>query len=381
MGLIPPHRVPPSVEDDLLHPYRRPSPGADPSLEQDWLRRLVTAADAREVTAALVDRVPCLLWIGPPQSGRSALLAQVARTDLAVWVPCGDVTAPLADLYQAVTEQIQSRDGWGPIRRGMRQLFRSDRARVAGLASGLGRLSTLVGKPVCLLIDDVDRSATSHWLEVLAAVAAARREGAEVLLLATAGPSSPAHLQMARDQLTTVVRRSTGLSDVEAREALEYPLAQWDPAATDLVVRSAGGSPGVLMRLAQAAWHPETADLDARLVRIPVTRDDARQACQQVETEDGDRYAQCALQHDHATRELLMALAKARDATGLIRWAAAGQRLERGRGAVDVTIHQLIDAFVLSAVDADTVRFTRPGFGDFLASRRMRSLAVSTASR
>lgn len=157
------------------------------------------------------------------------------------------------------------------------------------------------------------------------------------------------------------------LSDADAAAALTAPAEAlgvvWTPSALERVVSEAGGHPYFLQLLGSTTWDAAAPSAGARLsmgqVRagIPAAR--------------GQIHAMHRARWNSATRgeqSFLLAMARAEGAasSGNITRAAIAVELGQDSRSISVPRDRLIEKGVIEPVGHGLVRFTLPGFGDYL---------------
>lgn len=153
------------------------------------------------------------------------------------------------------------------------------------------------------------------------------------------------------------------LPDEDARAALVGPAAEvgvtWTPSALAAVVEEARGYPYLLQLIGSTTWDAATPDAGDSLTMADLKRG-LPEARQQLSAMHRARWgAASALE-----REFLAAMA----ATGSdnVTRAAIAERMGRESRAISVPRERLIDKGVIEPVGHGLVRFTLPGFGDFV---------------
>ncbi|TDW18238.1 hypothetical protein [Kribbella kalugense] len=188
------------------------------------------------------------------------------------------------------------------------------------LAGDLGKLAG--GKPVLLLIDDVDQGSDRDRAGLNELAIHLEESGLPVWLVAAGGAKSTTMMMAASKRMSGIastftnqfsVREIGPLSDAELRPALTEPLRRaempYEQEAVDRLVRAANGSPYRLRGFAEAA--EALAD-----PRTGFTADVAAAAIVQFETKEEQQYESRLDECGYAERELLATVAE-QDRNGL----------------------------------------------------------------
>jgi hypothetical protein len=188
------------------------------------------------------------------------------------------------------------------------------------LAGELGRVAG--GKPVLLLIDDVDQGSDRDRAGLNELAIHLEESGLPVWLVAAGGAKSTTMMMAASQRMSGIastftnqfsVRKVGPLSDADLRPALTEPLRRaglpYQREAIDRLVRAANGSPYRLRGFAEAA--EALAD-----TQTGITVDVAAAAIVRVETQEEKQYESRLDECGDAERELLATVAE-QDRNGL----------------------------------------------------------------
>jgi DNA polymerase III delta prime subunit len=240
-------------------------------------------------------------------------------------------------------------------------------------ADELGKLTEIDGKPILLLVDNIDQASEYDRAGLNELAIHIEQLDRPVWLVAAGGAMSTSALMDASRRMsgiaTTItnqfdIRELGPLSDVQLRPALTEPLDQagirYEPAAIDDLLTAANGHPARLRELGQAAValrHPDrgiTVEVAARATaRVNA---DAAQMYQSVWDEKGT---------SHAQKDLLARVA-AQGPNGLSMPQATQAAGPDGWQEVDRARQQLVARGLLREHDGQVVTIPDQGFRDWL---------------
>jgi len=157
------------------------------------------------------------------------------------------------------------------------------------------------------------------------------------------------------------------LSDTDAEAALTAPAAaldvSWTPSALESVVVEARGHPYFLQLLGSTTWDAAEPSTGARL-SVPQVRRGIPAARQQIEAMHRARWNSATV----GEQSFLLAMARAEQGvrTGNVTRAAIAAELGQDSRSISVPRDRLIEKGVIEPVGHGLVRFTLPGFGEYL---------------
>jgi len=157
------------------------------------------------------------------------------------------------------------------------------------------------------------------------------------------------------------------LSDTDAAAALTVPAealdVSWTDSALESVVTEARGHPYFLQLLGSTTWDAADPSPGARLSVVQVRRG-IPAARQQIEAMHRARWNSATA----AEQSFLLAMARAEDGvrTGNVTRAAIAAELGQDSRSISVPRDRLIEKGVIEPVGHGLVRFTLPGFGEYL---------------
>lgn len=156
------------------------------------------------------------------------------------------------------------------------------------------------------------------------------------------------------------------LSDTDARDAVTAPAealgVRWSPAALDAVVSEARGHPYLLQLLGSATWRATAPD-PGRTISVSDVRRGVPEAAAQLDAMYRARWGAATPRE----RAFLRAMAEAGD--GNVTRAAIAAGMGVSSQAVSVPRERLIEKGVIEPVGHGLVRFTLPGFGEYVRER------------
>jgi len=249
----------------------------------------------------------------------------------------------------------------------------TDRAPIGALEDLLHEAATLArgryGAGLVVFLDELHAASTDDLGVLLNAVQnlAGERERHPVAVVSAGLPVTPEAITRA----ATFGERSAFvaldvLSDTDARSLLTAPAealeVSWSPEALELVATECRGHPYLLQLLGSATWQaagPEPGDtLTAAHVRSGVPA-----AQGQLDAMYRARWGAAT----RAERAFIRAMAEVGD--GNVSRAAIAARLDVDTRALSVPRESLIEKGVIEPVGHGLVRFTLPGFAEFVRER------------
>lgn len=385
-------------------PYR-PGFGARPAV---FVGREAHLTRARTVLNRLVNTgMPAstaMVLIGPRGLGKTVMLDVIAeqareRGLLAVQVALDDVSdGPqlLAGRLAAAAEEparAAGRAAWDAVRGRLAQLSieinagvvkitsppaepgerrkrsASAREHVSGLLVSVAQLAQRGGRHgLVVLFDELQQARHDDLVVITNALQdASRAEGAPLAAFAAGLPDTPERVMRAssfteRFDFRTLQR----LTRDEAERALLEPALHvgvtWEPAAASAVLDAAGGSPYLLQLYGDEVWSladPEPED--------SLTIEQARVALEEGrERLHNGMFRGRWARTSEAERRLLLALAQTVDADGVSSSRDYTRAAGRSTPQLSTTRQSLLDKGLIEAAGFGRLRFTTPGFDDFV---------------
>lgn len=253
---------------------------------------------------------------------------------------------------------------------------RAGRAPIGALEDLLHEAATLArgryGAGLVVFLDELHAAAADDLGVLLNAVQnlAGERERHPVAVISAGLPVTPEAITRA----ATFGERSSFvaldlLSDTDARSLLTVPAesleVDWSPEALDLVARECRGHPYLLQLLGSATWQAAAPDPGDTLTAAHV-RAGVPAAQGQLDAMYRARWGAAT----RAERSFIRAMAEVGD--GNVSRAAIATSLQVDTRALSVPRESLIEKGVIEPVGHGLVRFTLPGFAEFVRERAPR---------
>ncbi len=248
----------------------------------------------------------------------------------------------------------------------------SAREHVAGLLVAVARLAAAAGRHgLVLLIDEFQQARHDDLVIITNALQDALREaGAPIAGFGAGLPDTPERV-MAASSFTERFdfRPLQRLTPDESERALIEPAlavgVTWEQAAADALIRAAGGSPYLLQLFGDEVWTIADPDRETELTLSQTT---AALAEGRERLHNG-LFRGRWVKTTPGERSLLVAMARTADGEGVSDSKDYTAVLGRTTQQLSPTRHTLIDKGLIESAGFGRLRFTIPGFGDYVLSQ------------